>query len=59
MTDYGDRNPLFYDYYGFPKSLYELAFKSRGDKALANHIVDLLKQVRSVPRYTQNSSLTA
>ncbi|EIM90214.1 Extradiol ring-cleavage dioxygenase class III enzyme subunit B [Stereum hirsutum FP-91666 SS1] len=52
VTDYGDRNPLFYDYYGFPKSLYELAFNSRGDKALANHIVDLLKHAGLLARLT-------
>ncbi|KAF7363922.1 4,5-DOPA dioxygenase extradiol-like protein [Mycena sanguinolenta] len=32
------------DYYGFPPDLYELKFKSRGDSALANRIVELCKE---------------
>ena len=45
MTDYGDENPLLYDYFGFPPALYELKFKSRGDTALSEHIVQLFKDV--------------
>jgi hypothetical protein len=33
------------DYYGFPKELYQLKFKSRGDTALSHRIVDLYKEV--------------
>lgn len=47
VTDYGDNNPLYYDYYGFAPSFYELAFRSKGDKALASHIVDTLQQVHT------------
>jgi aromatic ring-opening dioxygenase catalytic subunit (LigB family) len=45
VTDYGDENPLHYDYYGFPRELYELKFKSHGDLNLANRIVDLYSKV--------------
>lgn len=47
MTDYNE-NPLFMDYYGLPASLYspEIAkFDSRGDSALSQRIVQLLKEV--------------
>lgn len=45
MTDYGDHNPLYYDYYGFPEEFFELKFKSPGDLNLANRIVDLYNKV--------------
>jgi aromatic ring-opening dioxygenase catalytic subunit (LigB family) len=45
VTDYGDENPLLYDYYGFQPKFYELKFKSRGDSALAQRVVDLYKSV--------------
>ncbi|KAF7359368.1 4,5-DOPA dioxygenase extradiol-like protein [Mycena sanguinolenta] len=44
VTDYGDENPLLMDYYGFPPALYELKFKSKGDSALANRVVELYKE---------------
>ncbi|CDR44859.1 RHTO0S10e01948g1_1 [Rhodotorula toruloides] len=44
VTDYGDKNPLLFDYYGFPKELYEVTFKSRGDKAIAQRVVQVLKE---------------
>jgi len=50
VTDYGDENPLYYDYYGFSEGLYELKFKSRGDSDLANRIVDLYNKVGGPPR---------
>ncbi|KAJ7646974.1 Extradiol aromatic ring-opening dioxygenase [Roridomyces roridus] len=43
VTDYGDTNPLLYDYYGFAPSFYQVDFKSRGDTALAQRVVDLYK----------------
>jgi aromatic ring-opening dioxygenase catalytic subunit (LigB family) len=46
VTDYGEENPLLMDYYGFPPELYQLEFKSRGDSALANRVVELYKEVR-------------
>lgn len=45
MTDYGDHNPLYYDYYGFSGEFYELKFESHGDSNLANRIVDLYNKV--------------
>lgn len=34
------------DYYGFPPELYQLKFKSRGDSALSQRIVDLYQNER-------------
>jgi aromatic ring-opening dioxygenase catalytic subunit (LigB family) len=45
VSDYGDTNPLYYDYYGFPSDLYRLSFKSRGDSAISHRIVELFKDV--------------
>ena len=45
VTDYGDSNPLLYDYYGFQRAMYKLAFNSRGDHALSERIVQLYKEV--------------
>ena len=45
MTDYGNENPLYYDYYGFPDAFYQLKFKSRGDAGLARRIVELYEKV--------------
>ncbi|KAF4578575.1 hypothetical protein EYR36_000382 [Pleurotus pulmonarius] len=54
VTDYGDENPLLMDYYGFSPELYQLKFKSRGDKTLANRVVELFKEAglpaRTTPR---------
>ncbi|KAF5391911.1 hypothetical protein D9757_001744 [Collybiopsis confluens] len=44
VTDYGDENPLLMDYYGFPPETYQLKFKSRGDKKLADQVVELFKE---------------
>ena len=33
------------DYYGFPPSLYQLKFKSRGDHELSQRVLDLFKKV--------------
>ncbi|KAK1234473.1 hypothetical protein PQX77_002327 [Marasmius sp. AFHP31] len=52
VTDYGDENPLLMDYYGFPKPLYELKFKSRGDSKLSNRVVDLFKEAGFLARTT-------
>ena len=45
MSDYGEENPLYYDYYGFPPELYKLKFKSRGDSTVAQRVVDAFKAV--------------
>lgn len=45
------------DYYGFPPELYQLKFKSKGDKSLAEQIVRLYKEVRTyIPLYTTLNS---
>jgi len=44
VTDYGDENPLLYDYYGFSPELYQLKFKSRGDPDLSRRIVQLYEE---------------
>lgn len=46
VTDYGDENPLLMDYYGFDPAFYKLRFKSRGDSALSQRVVQLYKNVR-------------
>jgi 4,5-DOPA dioxygenase extradiol len=48
VTDYGDENPLLFDYYGFTDALYKLKFKSRSDSNLANRIVELYHKVRRI-----------
>lgn len=50
VADYGDENPLFYDYYGFQSAMYNIKFKSRGDSAVAQRVVELLKSVREAVR---------
>ncbi|KZT69046.1 Extradiol ring-cleavage dioxygenase, class III enzyme, subunit B [Daedalea quercina L-15889] len=52
VTDYGDSNPLLYDYYGFQPELYELKFDSRGDHALAQRVVQLYKEAGHLARTT-------
>jgi len=44
VTDYGDENPLLMDYFGFHSDLYKVQFKSKGDAALSQQIVDLLQK---------------
>ncbi|KAF8522143.1 Extradiol aromatic ring-opening dioxygenase [Hysterangium stoloniferum] len=44
VTDYGDENPLLMDYFGFHPDLYKVQFKSKGDAALSQQVVDLLKK---------------
>lgn len=45
VTDYGNENPLHYDYRGFPSEFYQFKFKSHGDSNLARRIVDLYRKV--------------
>lgn len=52
VTDYKEENPLLMDYYGFPPELYQLKFKSRGDSALSQRIVDLYKNAGQKARTT-------
>uniref|UniRef100_A0A5K1JZP7 Cell surface hydrophobicity-associated protein n=1 Tax=Ganoderma boninense TaxID=34458 RepID=A0A5K1JZP7_9APHY len=52
VTDYGDENPLLYDYYGFQPALYQLKFKSRGDSALSQRVVHLYKEAGYLARTT-------
>ncbi|KAG8960442.1 hypothetical protein FRC03_006525 [Tulasnella sp. 419] len=39
-----DENPLYYDYYGFNKELYELQFSSKGSSTLSETIVNTLQK---------------
>jgi 4,5-DOPA dioxygenase extradiol len=55
VTDYGDENPLLFDYYGFPEYLYKLKFKSRGDSNLANTVVELYNKAGLKARITKSS----
>ncbi|KAI0781087.1 Extradiol ring-cleavage dioxygenase, class III enzyme, subunit B, partial [Trametes elegans] len=52
VTDYGDENPLLMDYFGFQPALYELKFKSRGDSALSQRVVQLYKDAGYLARTT-------
>ncbi|KAL1947686.1 hypothetical protein VTO73DRAFT_13410 [Trametes versicolor] len=52
VTDYGDENPLLMDYFGFPPALYEIKFKSRGDSALSQRVVQLYKDAGYKARTT-------
>ncbi|KAG2115345.1 Extradiol ring-cleavage dioxygenase class III enzyme subunit B [Suillus discolor] len=45
VTDYGDRNPLLMDYFGFEPYYYQQTFESKGNRALAERIVLLYKEV--------------
>jgi 4,5-DOPA dioxygenase extradiol len=42
VSDWSPRNPILYDYYGFPKHMYEHDFNSHGDAELSRKIVSLL-----------------
>jgi aromatic ring-opening dioxygenase catalytic subunit (LigB family) len=44
VTDYGDRNPLLMDYFGFEPYYYQQTFESKGDRALAERVVLLYKE---------------
>ncbi|OSD01661.1 Extradiol aromatic ring-opening dioxygenase [Trametes coccinea BRFM310] len=55
VTDYGDENPLLMDYFGFQPALYQLKFKSRGDSALSQRVVQLFKDAGYVARTTNTS----
>ncbi|OJA14936.1 hypothetical protein AZE42_09382 [Rhizopogon vesiculosus] len=52
VTDYGDRNPLLMDYYGFEPSYYGQKFESRGDRTLAERVVQLYKEAGQEARLT-------
>ncbi|KAI0831151.1 Extradiol ring-cleavage dioxygenase class III enzyme subunit B [Trametes gibbosa] len=52
VTDYGDENPLLMDYYGFQPALYKLKFKSRGDEALSQRVVQLYENAGHLARTT-------
>lgn len=38
------------DYFGFQPSMYELKFKSKGDSALSQRVVQLFKEVSIIAR---------
>lgn len=43
ITDYRD-NHLLYDYYGFPKPMYDVTWKSHGSSEIASRVESLLGQ---------------
>lgn len=55
VTDYGDENPLLYDYYGYDREYYNLVFRSRGNSGLSNRIVQLLREAGQRARTTTDS----
>ncbi|KAG2747454.1 Extradiol ring-cleavage dioxygenase, class III enzyme, subunit B [Suillus brevipes Sb2] len=44
VTDYGDRNPLLMDYFGFEPYFYQQTFESKGNRALAERVVMSYKE---------------
>ncbi|CAG8599505.1 6484_t:CDS:10 [Acaulospora colombiana] len=52
VSDYGAENPLLMDYYGFPRELYQVKFKSRGDSSVAQDVVQALKDAGISARTT-------
>ncbi|KAJ8583543.1 Extradiol ring-cleavage dioxygenase class III enzyme subunit B [Rhizopogon salebrosus TDB-379] len=52
VTDYGDRNPLLMDYFGFEPYFYRQTFESRGDRTLADRIVQLYKEAGQEAKLT-------
>ncbi|KIO33565.1 hypothetical protein M407DRAFT_240973 [Tulasnella calospora MUT 4182] len=52
VTDYGEDNPLLYDYYGFDPEFYEVTFSSKGDSDVAKRVVDLLQKAGIRSRLT-------
>ncbi|KAJ6606548.1 Extradiol ring-cleavage dioxygenase, class III enzyme, subunit B [Mycena vulgaris] len=55
VTDYGDENPLLYDYFGFQPELYDIKFKSKGDTALSKRVVELYKEAGQRARLSPKS----
>lgn len=52
VTDYGDENPLLMDYYGFPKELYDITWRSKGSKALSQRVVSAFRAAGMPARTT-------
>ncbi|ODQ65902.1 Extradiol aromatic ring-opening dioxygenase [Nadsonia fulvescens var. elongata DSM 6958] len=50
ITHRNDENPLIYDFYGFPKHMYEEKFKSRGDTKISSRIYKILSQSGFQPK---------
>jgi aromatic ring-opening dioxygenase catalytic subunit (LigB family) len=40
-----EKNHLLYDYYNFPEEMYRVKFESNGSPAVAERVVELLRQV--------------
>ncbi|KAF7320984.1 LigB domain-containing protein [Mycena chlorophos] len=55
VTDYGASNPLLMDYYNFPPEMYDITFKSRGDSAIAQRVVQLFNAAGMPARLTPAS----
>lgn len=52
VTDYGDRNPLLMDYFGFEPYYYQQTFESKGNRALAERVVLLYKEAGEEARFS-------
>eukprot|EP01116_Phalansterium_solitarium_P001795 TRINITY_DN11613_c0_g1_i1.p1 TRINITY_DN11613_c0_g1~~TRINITY_DN11613_c0_g1_i1.p1 ORF type:complete len:318 (-),score=52.01 TRINITY_DN11613_c0_g1_i1:282-1235(-) len=53
VTSY-DKNPLLYDYYGFPDELYQVKFDSKGSPAVAQRVHDLFAKSNIPSRLVTN-----
>jgi aromatic ring-opening dioxygenase catalytic subunit (LigB family) len=49
-----DENELYYDYYGFPKEMYEITWKSKGSHELAERIIGLFKKSNIPAKASKN-----
>src|SRR3954469_4915237 len=45
VTNFSEKPPIIYDFYGFPQILYQQTYDCRGSPEVAKKIVDLLTQV--------------
>ncbi|KAH9819714.1 Extradiol ring-cleavage dioxygenase, class III enzyme, subunit B [Melampsora americana] len=52
VTDYGNDQPLLYDYYGFPDHFYTTQWHSNGSSAISSHVVSTLKSAGIPARTT-------
>lgn len=52
VTDYGEQNPLLFDYYGFPEELYDLKFESKGDSSVTGEVLAALQKAGIPSRAT-------
>jgi 4,5-DOPA dioxygenase extradiol len=48
VTNFSDKAPIIYDFYGFPQILYQQTYDCKGSPKVAKKIVDLLTQVQII-----------